>query len=64
MAGPSKSIEASIEQLLDGRLVRDGADLSITSTNLSGEKETVLLKDYFLDSPCLLYTSPSPRDRG
>ena len=57
MAGPSKSIEASIEQLLDGRLVRDGADLSITSTNLSGEKETVLLKDYFLDSPDLATTT-------
>ena len=57
MAGPSKSIEASIEQLLNGRLVRDGADLSITSTNLSGEKETVLLKDYFLDSPDLATTT-------
>ena len=57
MAGPSKSIEVSIEQLLDGRLVRDGADLSITSTNLSGETETVLLKDYFLDSPDLATTT-------
>ena len=57
MAGPSTSIEVSIQQLLDGRLIRDGADLSITSTNLSGEKETVLLKDYFLTSPDLATTT-------
>ena len=57
MAGPSKSIEVSIEQLLDGRLVRDGTDLSITSKNLSGETETALLKDYFLTSPDLATTN-------
>ena len=57
MAGPSNKINASIEQLLDGRLIRDGADLSITSTNLSGETETVLLKDYFLTSPDLATTN-------
>jgi len=57
MAGPSTSIEVSIQQLLDGRLIRDGADLSITSTNLSGETETVLLKDYFLTSPDLATTT-------
>jgi len=37
MAGPSTTIKVSIEQLLHGRIVCDGADLS-------GEK-TVLLKD-------------------
>jgi len=57
MAGPSNKINASIEQLLDGRLIRDGADLSITSTNLSGETEKVLLKDYFLTSPDLATTT-------
>ena len=57
MAGPSKSIELSIEQLLDGRLIRDGGDLSITSKNLSGETENVLLKDYFLTSPDLVTTN-------
>ena len=57
MAGPSKSIEVSIEQLLHGSLVRDGADLSITSTNLSGDTETVLLKDYFVNSPDLATTT-------
>ena len=57
MAGPSDKINASIKQLLDGRLIRDGADLSITSTDLSGESETVLLKDYFVDSPDLVTTT-------
>ncbi len=57
MAGPSKSIEVSIEQLLHGSLVRDGADLSITSNNLSGDTETVLLKDYFVNSPDLATTN-------
>ena len=53
MAGPSTSIELSIEQLLHGRLIRDGSDLSITSKNLSRGTETALLKDYFLTSPDL-----------
>ena len=57
MAGPSTSIELSIEQLLDGRLIRDGVDLSITSNNLSGDTETVLLKDYFVNSPDLATTT-------
>ena len=57
MAGPSKSIEVSIEQLLHGRLIRDGNDLSITLSNLSGETENVLLKDYFLTSPDLVTTN-------
>ena len=57
MAGPSNKINASIEQLLDGRLVRDGDDLSITSSDLSGGTETVLLKNYFLESPDLATTT-------
>ena len=57
MAGPSTSIEVSIEQLLDGRLVRDGADLTISSKHLSGDTGTVLLKNYFLTSPDLATTN-------
>ena len=58
MAGPSTSIEVSIEQLLDSRLIRDGADLSITSKKLSGDNtETSLLKDYFINSPDLATTN-------
>ena len=57
MAGPSNKINVSIEQLLDGRLVRDGAGLSITSKKLSRETETGLTKDYFLDSSDLATTT-------
>jgi hypothetical protein len=57
MAGPSKSIEASIEQLLNGRLVLDSADLSSTSTNLPSKKEMVLLKHYFLSCSDLATTT-------
>ena len=57
MAGPSKSIEASIEQLLNGRLILDNADLSSTSINLSNKKETVLLKDDFLSCSDLTTTT-------
>ena len=57
MAGPSTSIEVSIEQLLDGRLVRDGADLTISSKHLSGDTGTVLLKNYVLTSPDLATTN-------
>ena len=49
MAGPSKSIDVSIKQLLNGSVLRTGDDLSI-SMHLSGDTETVLLKDYFVNS--------------
>ena len=61
MAGPSDKIEISYEQLSTGKFIKTGNDLTITTEDLWGDTETVLLKDYFL---CLLYTSPSPRDIG
>ena len=45
MAGPSDTIEISYEQLSTGKFVRTDNDLSISTQNLSGETETVLLKD-------------------
>ena len=56
MAGPSKSIDVSIKQLLNGSVLRTGDDLSI-SMHLSGDTETVLLKDYFVNSPDLETTN-------
>ena len=57
MAGTSTSIEASTEQLLYGRLICDGADLSVSAKNLCGDKETGLLKDIFPYSPYLATTT-------
>ena len=54
MAGQSKSIDVSYEQLSTGKFVRTTNDLSISTKSLSGETETVLLKDYFLTSPDLV----------
>ena len=56
MAGQSKSIDVSIKQLLNSSVLRTGDDLSI-SMHLSGDTETVLLKDYFLTSPDLETTN-------
>ena len=55
MAGRSNTIEVSYEQLSTGKFVRTDNDLSISTQNLSGETETVLLKDYFLTSPDLFH---------
>ena len=57
MAGPSTSIEASTEQLHYGRLICDGADLSVSTKSLFSDKETGLLKDYFPYSPYLATTT-------
>ena len=54
MAGQSKSIDVSYEQLSTGSFVRTTNDLSISTNSLSGDSETVLLKDYFLTSPDLV----------
>ena len=59
MAGPSDTIEISYEQLSTGKFIRDGSDLTITTNNLFGESETVLLKNYFLTSPDLVTTKGS-----
>jgi len=59
MAGRSNTIEVSYEQLSTGKFVRTDNDLSISTQNLSGETETVLLKDYFLTSPDLVTTKGS-----
>ena len=59
MAGRSNTIEVSYEQLSAGKFVRTDNDLSISTQNLSGETETVLLKDYFLTSPHLVTTKGS-----
>jgi predicted nucleic acid-binding Zn-ribbon protein len=59
MAGQSKSIDVSYEQLSAGKFVRTTNDLSITTKNLSGDSETVLLKDYFLTSPDLVTSKGS-----
>ena len=57
MAGQSKSIDVSYEQLSTGKFVRTINDLSISTQTLSGDTETVLLKDYFLTSPNLETTN-------
>ncbi len=59
MVGPSDTIEISYEQLSTGKFIRDGSDLTITTNNLFGESETVLLKNYFLTSPDLVTTKGS-----
>ena len=54
MAGPSDKIEISYEQLSTGKFIKTGDDLTITTEDLWGDSETVLLKDYFLTSPDLV----------
>ena len=54
MAGQSNTIEISYEQLSQGNYVRNGDDLSITTHDLWGQSETVLLKNYFETSPNLV----------
>jgi hypothetical protein len=54
MAGQSNTIQISYEQLSQGKYVRTGDDLSITTENLWGDSETVLLKNYFETSPDLV----------
>jgi len=54
MAGPSNKIEISYEQLSTGKFIKNGEDLTITTEDLWGDTETVLLKDYFLTSPDLV----------
>jgi len=54
MAGQSNTIQISYEQLSQGKYVRNGDDLSITTENLWGDAETVLLKNYFETSPDLV----------
>ena len=57
MAGPSNKIEISYEQLSTGKFIKTGDDLTITTQDLWGDSETVLLKDYFLDSSDLVTTT-------
>ena len=54
MAGHTESIQISYEQLSQGKYVRNGDDLSITTHDLWGEAKTVLLKNYFETSPDLV----------
>jgi len=54
MAGQSTSINVTHAQLSTGSFVRTTNDLSISTKSLSGDSETVLLKDYFLTSPDLV----------
>ena len=54
MAGQSTSINVTYEQLSTGSFVRTLNDLSISTKSLSGDSETVLLKDFFLTSPDLV----------
>ena len=54
MAGPSDKIEISHEQLSEGSFIKKGDDLTISTTDLWGDNETILLKDYFLTSPDLV----------
>ena len=59
MAGPSNKIEISYEQLSTGKFIKTGDDLTITTEDLWGDSETVLLKDYFLTSPDLVTSKGS-----
>ncbi len=59
MAGPSDKIEISYEQLSTGKFIKTGDDLTITTQDLWGDSETVLLKDYFLTSPDLVTSKGS-----
>ena len=54
MAGPSDKIEISYELLSTEKFLESGHDLSISSTDSSGDTETVLLKNYFTKSPSLV----------
>ena len=54
MAGLSNTIEISYEQLSTGKFTRTDNNLTITTNDLSGEIEAVLLKNYFLTSPNLV----------
>ena len=59
MAGPSNKIEISYEQLSTGKFIKNGNDLTITTKDLWGDTETVLLEDYFLTSPDLVTSKGS-----
>ena len=59
MAGHTESIQISYEQLSQGKYVRNGDDLSITTHDLWGEAKTVLLKNYFETSPDLVTSKGS-----
>ena len=59
MAGPSNKIEISYEQLSTGKFIKTGDDLTITTQDLWGDSETVLLEDYFLTSPDLVTSKGS-----
>ena len=59
MAGPSNKIEISYEQLSTGKFIKNGHDLTITTEDLWGDTETVLLEDYFLTSPDLVTSKGS-----
>ena len=59
MAGPSDKIEISYEQLSTGKFIKNGHDLTITTEDLWGDTETVLLEDYFLTSPDLVTSKGS-----
>ena len=59
MAGPSDKIEISHEQLSAGSFIKSGDDLTISTTDLWGDTETILLKDYFLTSPDLVTSKGS-----
>ena len=49
-----ESIRISYEQMTQGSYVRTGDDLKISTTNLWGETESVLLKNYFKTPPDLV----------
>ena len=59
MAGPSNKIEISYEQLSTGKFIKNGDDLTITTQDLWGDTETVLLEDYFVNSPDLVTSKGS-----
>ena len=50
----AESIQISYEQLTQGSYVRIGDDLQISTANLWGDTESVLLKNYFISSPDLV----------
>ena len=50
----AESIQISYEQLTQGSYLRTGDDLQISTTNLWGDTESVLLKNYFISSPDLV----------
>ena len=54
MAGRLDTIEVSYDMLSTGNYNRTENDLTISHTDLWGDTETVLLKNYFLTSPNLV----------